>query len=271
MLFMKKSLLATISLFALVVSLGAVGVARTARAATIVPVAQIQPGTLFRGQNFSAVYYMGKDGFRYVFPTDRVYFSWYKDFNTVKWISDADLTTLQIGGNVTYKPGSRMVKISSDPKTYAVDQGGKLRWVTSEAVAIASYGPNWNKQIDDIADGFFSNYKMGADIETPEDYVTAEVLADTSSIDEDKGLKAPTYITLTDAGFSPSSVTIKAGTAVRWTNTGTADHTATADDLQWGTGTLKTGQNFSRYFKTAGTYTYKDSYNPSLTATIIVE
>src|SRR3989339_590980 len=96
--------------------------------AATVPRAQVQSGDLVRGNTFSAVYYVGKDGFRYVFPNDKTFFTWYADFDDVKWISDADLGTLQIGGNVTYKPGARMIKINSDPKVYAVDTGGTLRW-----------------------------------------------------------------------------------------------------------------------------------------------
>ena len=43
-----------------------------------------------------------------------------------------------------------MVKVPSDPKVYAVAQGGVLRWISSEAVAVRLYGADWNKEIDDI-------------------------------------------------------------------------------------------------------------------------
>ena len=264
-----KKLVAFFSIFAIVMGLnGALPI--PVRAATV-PVNTLQPGDLFRGTTLSAVYYMGKDGFRYVFPNDRIYSSWYANFDTVKWISDADLTTVQIGGNVTYKPGYVMIKIDSDPKTYAVDQGGTIRWVTSEALAITLYGSDWNTKIHDVADGFFSNYKRGMDIEAANDFDPAEVMADVDDIDDDKELEAPTYISITDNEYSASTVTIDAGTAVRWTNTGASSHTATANDLTWGTGTLMTGQHFSRYFDEPGTYTYFCSYHPEMTATIIVE
>jgi hypothetical protein len=87
----------------------------------------VNSGDLIRGESFSAVYYVGLDGFRYVFPNDKAYFTWYSDFDDVKVITDAELSDIQIGGNVTYKPGVRMVKINTDPKTYAVDAGGTLR------------------------------------------------------------------------------------------------------------------------------------------------
>ena len=38
---------------------------------------------------------------------------------------------------------------------------GVLRWVTSEAVAVALYGPNWNQMIDDVNVAFFVTYTIG--------------------------------------------------------------------------------------------------------------
>ncbi len=120
-------------------------------------------GTLIKG-SLPAVYYCGSDGKRYVFVNEKAYFSWYADFSTVLTISDADLALITIGGNVTYRPGSKMIKILSDPKVYAVSRGGILRWVTTEAIAARLYGVNWNKQIDDVPDSFFVNYTLGEPI-----------------------------------------------------------------------------------------------------------
>lgn len=247
-----------ISLFSI---LAFVLLAMPASAAT--PLAQIQSGDLIRGTTFNAVYYMGEDGMRYVFPNDKTYFTWYDNFDTVKWLTDADLAKIQIGGNVTYKPGMRMVKINSDPKTYAVSAGGTLEWVTSEAVAIALYGSAWNTMIDDVPDAFFGNYQTGGEINTAGDYDAAQERADAESINEDKNLQEPIVVSIGDLGYSPSSLTIAKGRAVKFVNNGSGKHTATAEDLGWGTGTLNNGESFIRYFKTRGTFGYFDSYNPS--------
>lgn len=232
---------------------------------------QVQPGDLIRGTSLSAVYYYGKDGFRYVFPNDKTYFTWYSNFNGVKTISDADLGTIQLRGNVTYKPGVKMLKINSDPKTYAVDAGGTLRWVKSEAVAVALYGSSWNKQIDDVPDGFFSNYKQGgADIESAGDYNKSSVMAAAENIGKDKGLQFPKYIDITSGGFE-STVNVPFGTSVKFTNKDSVNHAISADDLSWGTGTLKPGQSSSIYFKNPGTYTYFDSLKPESRGTIVVQ
>ncbi len=110
----------------------------------------------------SAVYYYGADGKRYVFPNSQAYFTWYADFSAVKVVSASELAALPLGGNVVYRPGTRLVKITSDPNVYAVEPGGVLRWVQTEAVAQALYGDQWNKRIDDIPDAFFFNYSIGS-------------------------------------------------------------------------------------------------------------
>src|SRR5262249_24538433 len=98
---------------------------------------------------------------------------------------------VMIGGNVTYRPGAKMVKIQSDPKTYAVDAGGVLRWVKNEAVASALYGADWNTKIDDVPDAFFVNYKLGADVNASSDYSPSAALPPTASIDDALAAAAP--------------------------------------------------------------------------------
>jgi|GEM_PF-1285660 len=136
-----------------------------------------------------AVYYLGADGKRYVFPTQNVYLSWYKDFSTVKIMSAQDLSLLTIGGNVTYRPGVKMIKIETDPKVYAVDSYGTLRWLKNEAVAKALYGSNWSSKVDDVPDAFFTNYQMGTTIENTSDFNPQIALENAISINADKKLK----------------------------------------------------------------------------------
>jgi len=231
----------------------------------------IESGDLIRGESFSAVYYMGADGYRYVFPNDRTFFTWYDDFDDVRWISDADLATVQIGGNVTYKPGVKMIKINTDPKTYAVSEGGVLRHVGSEDLAVSLYGSSWNTMIDDVADGFFTNYSIGDAIDNASDYDASDAESGTSDINDDKNLSAPEDLSVTDSGYSPIDVTIDVGQSVRFTNNGSDKHTATGDDLSWGTGTMQPGGSAIVKFDEAGTYTFFDSYDASNTGAIYVE
>ncbi len=241
------------------------------QASALENLSDIESGDLIRGESFSAVYYYGADGFRYVFPNSKTYDTWYDDFDDVKWISDADMGTVQIGGNVTYKPGVKMIKINSDPKTYAVAEGGVLRHVGSEDLAIDLYGAAWNTMIDDVADGFFTNYTIGDAIDSSSDYDAADAEAGADDINDDKGLQAPAEISITDAGYSPIDVTIDVGQGVRFTNDSSDKHNATGDDLSWGTGTLQPGDDYIASFDEAGTYTFFDGYDSSNTGAVYAQ
>lgn len=265
---MTKRTLSVLSSFAAVFAIvGAVGMwhVHGARASTTVA-----SGDLIRGTSFSAVYYMGADGFRYVFPNDKTYFTWYTDFDSVKFLSDADLAKIQMGGNVTYKTNVRMIKINSDPKVYFVGHNGDLYNVPDETTAATLFGSTWNKQIDDVPDGFFSNYTVtGDDVDASVIALTAP--ASGYSINDDKDLIAPEEIEITSNGYSPIDVTVQVGQTVRFTNTDSEKHTATSDDLTWGTGTMSAGGTFVRRFDEAGTFTFFDSYDSGNTGAIYVE
>lgn len=119
------------------------------------------PGSLIKMNGLSSVYYLGADSKRYVFPNSTVYFSWYKDFSGVVTISQSELESYPLAANITMRPGTRLVKITTNPKVYAVEPGGTLRAIPDEATAVALYGSNWNKRVSDVADAFFTNYKTG--------------------------------------------------------------------------------------------------------------
>jgi plastocyanin len=229
----------------------------------------LEAGDLIRGESFSAVYYYGSDGFRYVFPNDKAYFTWYDDFSDIKWLTDSNMSKVQIGGNVTYKPGVKMIKITSDPKVYVIESGGVIRSIPSEEVAIDLYGSSWNTMIDDVPDGFFPNYTMGSALEFASQYSASAEEGSAWSIDVDKSLEDYTTVVLDDSGIE--DVTIDAGTVIRFINEGTDKHGATDDDGDWGTGTLNTGDHFSRYFEDQGIYGYHDKYDDSETGTITVQ
>ncbi len=159
-----------------------------------------------------AVYYFGANGKRYVFPTAQTYRSWYTDFSQVKTIGDAELATYPLGGNVTYRPGVRLVKVTTDPKVYAVGANGELRWITSESVAVALYGATWNTNVDDLPDAFFVNYRMGAPIQAASDFQPATETARASSINVDKGLLSPTEPMPPAATSTPPAPTPLPGT-----------------------------------------------------------
>lgn len=123
-----------------------------------------------------AVYYRSIDGKRHAFPNSKVFFSWYQNFDSVVTVSAAEMGNSLLGKNVTYRPGVKMVKFETLNRVYAVAQGGLLRWVTSESIANALYGSDWNTKIDDIPDTFYGNYTFGTDVTEASPYNVATEL-----------------------------------------------------------------------------------------------
>lgn len=263
-----------IGVVAIAIAVGAfLGFSSIPQAQALTSLDDLQAGQLIRGESLPAVYYLGVDGLRYVFPNDKAYFTWYDNFDTVVFISDSDLTKIQIGGNVRYRPGVRMVKIQSDPTVFVVEADGVLRPITTEEIATALYGADWNQQIDDIPDGFFGNYTINSaeEVNSDDDYDVDEALASAETIEENRNLAAPKDVTIDMGGYNPTGVTIEAGQGVRFINNDTTEHTATADDLSWGTGTLQPGGEYIRVFSEAGEYPFFDSYDSGNTGAVIVE
>jgi len=116
------------------------------------------------------LYYIGGAN-RYVFPNSQTYFTWYDDFSHVKTVTTDELKNHPLSGtNITYRAGKRLIKITTDPKVYAVSSDGVLRWITTEEIAEELYGENWASYVDDLPDVFFRDYDIGSPIESADDY-----------------------------------------------------------------------------------------------------
>lgn len=150
-------------------------------------VAAMQPGILIKASQ-PAVYYLAGDGKRYVFPNERAYKTWFADFSRVTTVTDAELATIPIGSNVTYRPGVKLVKVQTDPKVYAVAGGGTLRWLQTEDVAVALYGAAWAANVDDVPDAFFVNYAVGAPIAVSADFSPSAARDAATTIGADRGV-----------------------------------------------------------------------------------
>ena len=131
-----------------------------------------------------AVYFYASDGKRHAFPNDKVYFTWFTDFSAVKEVSSEFLSSLSLGKNITYHPGTKLVKFQTVPTVFAVEAKGVLRALATEEIAASLYGPNWNKYVDDISDVFFGNYTFGTKIETASNYSVAGASVSVTGLDQ---------------------------------------------------------------------------------------
>lgn len=71
--------------------------------------------------------------------------------------------------------------------------------------------------------------------------------------------------------FNPSSVTIKRGDTVKWTNKTTATHTATGDNGEFDSGDiLPNVGTFTHTFPTSGSVPYHCNIHPRMKGTVVV-
>lgn len=126
----------------------------------------LEVGDLIKSSLSSSVYYYGSDNKRHVFPNEKTYKSWYPDWSGIKIIPASQLQGLPLDHNVTVRSGTVLLKIETDPKVYAVEPGGVLRWIPTEARANTLYGDAWATRIIDVPLVFWGDYTFGDDITT---------------------------------------------------------------------------------------------------------
>ena len=70
--------------------------------------------------------------------------------------------------------------------------------------------------------------------------------------------------------FKPALIAVRRGGRVRWTNSDTASHTATADDRSFDTQGLDHGQSQTVTFSTPGRFPYHCDFHPFMKAVVVV-
>lgn len=78
-------------------------------------------------------------------------------------------------------------------------------------------------------------------------------------------------VVMKDYAFSPSSITVKAGTIVTFVNQDPVAHSVVADDGTFSTQLLEQDAEEQVTFDTPGTYTYHCEPHPNMTGTVVVE
>jgi len=115
-------------------------------------------GDVIKGASTKDVFVYAADGKRYAFPSDAVYFSWYKNWSIVKTVPDTQIASISMGkGGVPFRAGTYLIKVNTDPKVYAVEPNGAIRWIETAEIAKALYGANWAKTVRDVPAIIFPN------------------------------------------------------------------------------------------------------------------
>lgn len=71
--------------------------------------------------------------------------------------------------------------------------------------------------------------------------------------------------------FAPPTITVAAGTSVKWTNHDDIPHNIVSDDKSFKSKVLDTNDEFSYTFTKPGTYSYFCSIHPKMTGKVIVQ
>ena len=100
--------------------------------------------------------------------------------------------------------------------------------------------------------------------------VVPPTTAPTTNVPSSTPSGAETKVQISGFAFKPSTLEVKAGTTVTWTNEDGASHTVAADDGSFTSETLNQGESFSFTFDKAGSYSYHCGVHSSMKATIIV-
>ncbi len=138
--------------------------------------ATVDIGNLVKVPGNATVYFIGGDGERHPFPNEATYSSWFSGFDSVKTITLNELASIKLSDPVRMRPGTWMIKITSDPKTYIVEPGGILRWIETEEVAQGLFGANWNQRIRDVDASYFVKYTVGAPVLTATKHTVGSVV-----------------------------------------------------------------------------------------------
>ena len=125
-----------------------------------------QDYTLIRTESLPTIWRVEDNGDRRTFTEDQIFYTWEETMNIVLTVTEEEVTTLPLVGNMPAKPGVVLVKITSDTTVFWVqDVEGEpfdpvLRPIADEATAVALIGSNWADYVIDIPDPFFVDYTV---------------------------------------------------------------------------------------------------------------
>jgi plastocyanin len=91
-----------------------------------------------------------------------------------------------------------------------------------------------------------------------------------SAVAQEKS-SAETAIKIDNFTFTPATVTVPAGSTIRWTNHDDIPHNVVSEDKSFKSKAMDTDEQFSYTFTKPGTYNYFCSIHPKMTGKIVVQ
>ena len=126
--------------------------------------ASAQAGDLIKTAGSTQIYYLSADGSKYPFADAATYYTWYKDTSGVVTVSADELSSYATGVKILVRPGTKLVKKTTDKSVYAVEPNGVLRRIADPADAVALWGKTWGHNIVIISS--LDGYVVGTQLES---------------------------------------------------------------------------------------------------------
>lgn len=174
-----------------------------------------------------------------------------------------------------------IVDLSFTPSIMEIETGTTVTWTNADSIPHTSTASDGTFDSGVLAEG--ETFSQTFDTPGTYEYVcsihpsmtgTVSVLDSAptgidgdSVVDDEPTL---TEVAVIDVSFEPANIEVPVGTTVEWTNDDPFDHTVTAQDGAFDSGTLSAGGTFSHRFDSPGEYEYLCAIHPSMTGTVTV-
>ena len=91
------------------------------------------------------------------------------------------------------------------------------------------------------------------------------------TVGADAPAQAPASVEIENSNYLPPSLTVPAGTTVRWINRDEEPHTVVSDTGVFRSGAMDTNESYSFMFDKPGTFHFICSIHPQMVGTIVVQ
>ena len=92
----------------------------------------------------------------------------------------------------------------------------------------------------------------------------------TSGTGNGPGEPGANEVWIKDMAYNPATITVNAGTTVKWTNKDAVTHTVTSTVDLFDSGNIGSGGTYTHQFNTAGSYPYTCTLHPTMSGTVVV-
>lgn len=151
----------------------------------------IRTGDVLTSAGLESNYYVSTEMKRLVFPNQATMQTWYPvvEFD-IKNIDRKKLESYPLSGNVTVRPGMRILTFQSDPTYYVVSHGGVLRQA-SPSILKKLYGEHWNNRVDTLEEYYRTNYTVSDPLRSSNEYSPIDEYNSSPTISVDRGVFTP--------------------------------------------------------------------------------